>query len=85
MIRGHHDARMEGEVAEDITETLQVLADGITNIQASLVKPKGRSPSLRDIDQKLNIIIEILKSWDTSSTACLNSLLQGDNVLQNQV
>ena len=78
-------ARMEGEVAEDITETLQVLADGITNIQASLVKPKGRSPSLRDIDQKLNIIIEILKSWDTSSTACLNSLLQGDNVLQNQV
>ena len=26
-------ARMEGEVAEDITETLQVLADGITNIQ----------------------------------------------------
>ena len=33
----------EGE-SSDIPQTLQVLADGITNIQASLVKPKEKKP-----------------------------------------
>ena len=59
----------------DIKQSLQVLANGITELQASLTKPKERKPNLKDIDQKLDIIIGILKSWDTSSTAYLNSQL----------
>ena len=59
----------------DIKQSLQVLANGITELQTSLTKPKERRPNLKDIDQKLDIIIGILKSWDTSSTAYLNSQL----------
>ena len=59
----------------DIKQSLQVLANGITELQAFLTKPKERRPNLKDIDQKLDIIIGILKSWDTSSTAYLNSQL----------
>ena len=59
----------------DIKQSLNVLANGITELQASLAKPKERRPNLKDIDQKIDIIIEILKSWDTSSTAYLNSQL----------
>ena len=59
----------------DIKQSLQVLANGITELQASLTKPKERRSNLKDIDQKLDIIIGILKSWDTSSTAYLNSQL----------
>ena len=59
----------------DIKQSLQVLANGITELQTSLTKPKERRPNLKNIDQKLDIIIGILKSWDTSSTAYLNSQL----------
>ena len=59
----------------DIKQSLQVLANGITELQASLTKPKERRSNLKNIDQKLDIIIGILKSWDTSSTAYLNSQL----------
>ena len=59
----------------EIKHSLQVLANGITELQASLMKPKERKPNLKDIDQKIDIILEILKSWDTSSTAYLNSQL----------
>ena len=72
----------------DIKQSLQVLANGITELQASLMKPKERKPNLKDIDQKVDIIIEILRSWDTSSTAYLNSQLyeeSGQDVLQNQI
>ena len=62
----------------DIQQSLQVLANGITELQASLIKPKERKPNLKDIDQKIDIIIEILKSWDTSSAAYLNSQLYED-------
>ena len=79
----------EGEKENsDIKQSLQVLANGITDVQASLVKPKERKPNLKDIDEKLNIIIQILKSWDTSSTECLNLLTHEDaeqDVLQNQI
>ena len=69
--------RLEDEEIEnsDIKQSLQVLANGITELQASLTKPKERKPNLKDIDQKVDIIIEILRSWDTSSTAYLNSQL----------
>ena len=82
--------RIEEEDIEnpDIRRLLQVLANGITDVQASLVKPKERKPNLKDIDEKLNIIIQILKSWDTSSTECLNLLTHEDaeqDVLQNQI
>ena len=72
----------------DIKQSLRVLANGITELQASLMKPKERKPNLKDIDQKVDIIIEILRSWDTSSTAYLNSQLyeeSGQDVLQNQI
>ena len=59
----------------EIKHSLQVLANGITELQTSLTKPKERRPNLKNIDQKLDIIIGILKSWDTSSTAYLNSQL----------
>ena len=59
----------------EIKHSLQVLANGITELQASLMKPKERKPNLKDIDQKIDIILEILKSWDTSSTAYLSSQL----------
>ena len=39
------------------------------------MKPKERKPNLKDIDQRVDIIIDILRSWDTSSTAYLNSQL----------
>ena len=60
----------------EIKHSLQVLANGITELQASLMKPKERKPNLKDIDQKIDIILEILRSWDTSSTAYLDSQLQ---------
>ena len=72
----------------DIKQSLQVLANGITELQASLLKPKERKPNLKDIDQKVDIVIEILRSWDTSSTSYLNSQLyeeSGQDVLQNQI
>ena len=53
----------------EIKHSLQVLANGITELQASLTKPKERRPNLKDIEKKVDIILEILKSWDTSSTA----------------
>ena len=53
----------------EIKHSLQVLANGITELQASLMKPKERKPNLKDIEKKVDIILEILKSWDTSSTA----------------
>ena len=59
----------------DIKQSLQVLANGITELQASLMKPKERKPNLKDLNQKVDIIIDILRSWDTSSTAYLNSQL----------
>ena len=52
------------------------------------MKPKERKPNLKDIDQKVDIVIEILRSWDTSSPAYLNSQLyeeSGLDVLQNQI
>ena len=81
---------LQEEVKEnsDIRQSLQVLANGITELQASLMKPKERKPNLKDIDQKVDIIIEILRSWDTSSTSYLNSQLHeeaGQDVLQNQI
>ena len=60
----------------DIKQSLNILANGITELQASLAKPKERRPNLKYIDRKIDIIIEILKSWDTSSTAYLDSQLQ---------
>ena len=72
----------------EIKHSLQVLANGITELQASLMKPKERKPNLKDIDQKVDIIIEILRSWDTSSTSYLKSQLYeelGQDVLQNQI
>ena len=59
----------------DIKQSLQVLANGITELQASLMKPKERKPNLKDLNQKVDIIIDILRSWDTSSTAYSNSQL----------
>ena len=68
---------LQEEVKEnsDIRQSLQVLANGITELQASVMKPKERKPNLKVIDHKVDIIIEILRSWDTSSTAYLNSQL----------
>ena len=82
--------RIEEEDIEnpDIRKLLQVLANGITEVQASLIKPKERRPNLKDIDHKLDIIIQILKSWDTSSNECLNLLTHedaGQDVLQNPI
>ena len=67
--------RIEEEEIEnpDIRKLLQVLANGITELQASLTKRKERKPNLKDINQKVDTIIEILRSWNTSSTAYLNS------------
>ena len=39
------------------------------------MKRKERKPNLKDINQKVDTIIEILRSWDTSSTDYLNSQL----------
>ena len=72
----------------DIKQSLRVLANGITELQASLMKPKERKPNLKDLDKKVDIVIEILRSWDTSSTSYLNSQLYeelGQDVLQNQI
>ena len=74
--------------SSDIMQSLQILANGIAELQASLTKPKERKANLKDIDQKVDIIIEILRSWDTSSTSYLNSQLHeeaGQDVLQNQI
>ena len=60
--------------SSDITQSLQILANGIAELQASHMKPKERKLNL-DIDQKAVIIIKILRSLDTSSTAYLNSQL----------
>ena len=60
----------------EIKHSLHVLANGITELQASLMKPKERKPNLKDIDRKVDIIIDILRSWDISSTAYLDSQLQ---------
>ena len=78
----------EENESSDITQSLQILANGIPELQASLKKPEERKPNLKDIDQKVDIIIEILRSWDTSSTSYLNSQLHeeaGQDVLQNQI
>ena len=74
--------------SSDITQPLQILANAISELQASLTKRKEKKPNLKDIDQKVDIIIEILRSWDTSSTSYLNSILHeeaGQDVLQNQI
>ena len=65
----------EEQENSDIKQSLQVLANGITELQASLMKRKERKPNLKDINQKVDTIIEILRSWDTSSTDYLNSQL----------
>ena len=75
MERKRKHLKEEKKENSDIKQSLQVLANGITELHASLMNPKGRKPSLKDIDQKVDIIIEILRSWDTSSTAYLNSQL----------
>ena len=67
----------------DIKQSLQVLANGITELQASLMKPKERKPNLKDLNQKVDIIIDILRSWDTS-TAYSNSQLYEESG-QNKV
>ena len=76
MDRKRMHVEKEEQENSDIKQSLQVLANGITELQASLAKPKERRPNLKYIDRKIDIIIEILKSWDTSSTAYLDSQLQ---------
>ena len=66
----------EEQENSDIKQSLQVLANGITELQASLTKPKERKPNLKDIEKKVDIILQILKSWDTSSTTYIDSQLQ---------
>ena len=90
MDRKRKHLKEEENGSSDITQSLQILANGIAELQASLSKPKERKPNLKDIDQKVDIIIEILRSWDTSSTSYLNSQLheeagQDKHVLQNQI
>ena len=88
MDRKRKHLKEEENGSSDITQSLQILANGIAELQASLSKPKERKPNLKDIDQKVDIIIEILRSWDTSSTSYLNSQLHeeaGQDVLQNQI
>ena len=48
--------RIEEEEIEnpDIRILLQVLANGITELQASLMKRKERKPNLKDIYQKMS-------------------------------
>ena len=75
MDRKRMHAEEEGKENSDIKQSLQVLANGITELQASLMKRKERKPNLKDINQKVDTIIEILRSWDTSSTDYLNSQL----------
>ena len=70
-----HLEEEENENSE-IKHSLQVLANGITELQASLTKPKERKPNLKDIEKKVDIILQILKSWDTSSTTYIDSQLQ---------
>ena len=72
--RMHVEEEQEQENS-DIKQSLQVLANGITELQASLMKRKERKPNLKEINQKVDTIIEILRSWDTSSTDYLNSQL----------
>ena len=49
----------------DIKQSLQVLANGITELQASLMKPKERKPNLKDIDQKVDDNL-FNQSWSDS-------------------
>ena len=35
----------------DIMQSLQIVANGIAELQASLMKPKERKPNLKNIDQ----------------------------------
>ena len=58
-----------------LQEEVKENSDTRQSLQALLMKPKERKPNLKDIDQRVDIIIEILRSWDTSSTAYLNSQL----------
>ena len=50
----------------EITQTLQILEDGITDIRTSLDKPKGKRVTLKEIDRKVDLILEILNSWNTA-------------------
>ena len=51
----------------DISQTLQNLEEGITDIRASLDKPKEKRVNLKEINRKIDSILQILNSWNTAS------------------
>ena len=60
---------MDGERMH-LQEEVKENSDTRQSLQALLMKPKERKPN-----QRVDIINENLRSWDTSSTAYLNSQL----------
>ena len=52
---------------KDISQTLHHLEEGITSIRYSLEKPKSKRVSLNEVNRKVDLILEILNSWNTSN------------------
>ena len=66
MVSIPEQASTSSNPATDLTQTLQNLEQGITSIRTSLDKPKEKRVNLREMNRKIDTILEILNSWSTT-------------------
>lgn len=73
---GQLDKEQENSGSDDITiadhqqtisETLHTLEAGILSIQSCLEKPKAKRANMNEINRKIDLILEILYSWNTTA------------------
>ena len=53
-------------IDKDISQTLHHLEEGITSIRYCLEKPKSKRITLNEVNRKVDLILEILNSWNTN-------------------
>ena len=73
---GQFDKEQENSGSDDttiadhqqtISETLHTLEAGIISIQSCLEKPKAKRANMNEINRKIDLILEILYSWNTTA------------------
>ena len=54
---------------QTISETLHTLEEGIMSIRSCLEKPKAKKVNMNEINRKVDLILEILNSWNTTASS----------------
>ena len=65
---GSDDNAAATEQTRSVAETLHTLEEGITSIRYCLEKPKPKRVNLNEINRKIDLILEILYSWNTAAS-----------------